>query len=631
VTSQAEWITISFGETGTGNGSAGYAVRQNLTPFPRTGTILVATRTFTVNQAAAVCNFQFNLSRSRFPSEGAGGTLTINTPCSWEVTTDADWIVFGGSRTGTGNGSLAFTVGANPAATERIGRISVSGQTLVITQSAAGCSFTLTPAVANIGAEGGTGSVEVTSPLGCAWTATANVPWITINPGAAGASPVSYTVAANRTPEARVGMITVADVQLVITQAGAMCNLILTPPNAAFAAAAGQGSFTVATTCEWRTTTQDSWIAVTSGGTGSGNGTVNYTVAANTSNQARNGNINVSGRGFAVSQQGAACSYTISPLGAAIDGAGGNGSIGVTATSTDCNWDATSNANWIRVQAVSRGGTSGTVSYAALPNPDSAPRTGTILVAGQTFTVTQAAAGPQITAAGIVNAASFQPGPLAPGEIVTLFGLHLGPANLATLELTSDGQSLTKTLSGTRVLFDDEAAPMVFSAAGQVSAIVPYATAGRESTRVQVEFEGRRSNAVPMAMAAAAPAIFTRSATGSGPGAILNEDFQVNSAANPAAAGSIIMIFATGEGETEPAGVDGRLTGSALARPKLPVKVFIGDAEAGVLYAGSAPGLVAGVIQINARIPLGTAAGEASVRFGVGELSSQDGVTVAVR
>ncbi|MBK5294331.1 MAG: hypothetical protein JJE04_21945, partial [Acidobacteriia bacterium] len=210
------------------------------------------------------------------------------------------------------------------------------------------------------------------------------------------------------------------------------------------------------------------------------------------------------------------------------------------------------------------------------------------------FSVLQTVAGPEISAAGIVNAASYRTGAISPGEIITLFGLRLGPDELATLQLTPDGDSITKELSGTRVLFDDMESPMVFSSAGQISAIVPYALAAKQSTRVQVEALGKRSGFISMPIAPAAPAIFTLNASGAGPGAILNQDFSVNSPADPAAPGSVIQIFATGEGPTDPAGLDGKLAIGILPKPKQEVKVFIGGIEAELLYAGAAPGLVAG-------------------------------------
>jgi uncharacterized protein (TIGR03437 family) len=165
--------------------------------------------------------------------------------------------------------------------------------------------------------------------------------------------------------------------------------------------------------------------------------------------------------------------------------------------------------------------------------------------------------------------------------------------------------------------------------ANQVSAIVPYGLDGRVSTQVQVEYQGVQSPAVTVSIGASAPGIFTLDQNGQG--AILNQDNTVNSSANGASAGSVISIYATGEGAVVPQGVDGAIIGSTLPMPRLPVTVTIGGQTADVLYAGGAPGLPAGALQVNARIPSGTASGKAQVLISIGDTSSQSGVTVAIQ
>ena len=105
----------------------------------------------------------------------------------------------------------------------------------------------------------------------------------------------------------------------------------------------------------------------------------------------------------------------------------------------------------------------------------------------------------------------------------------------------------------------------------------------------------------------------------------------MNSSANPAGKGSIVMLFATGAGQTNPPGVDGKITQDDLAQPKLFVEVSIGGQSADVRYAGNAPGLVAGALQVNARIPENVSAGATNVVLSVGGVPSQSGVTLAVR
>ena len=130
---------------------------------------------------------------------------------------------------------------------------------------------------------------------------------------------------------------------------------------------------------------------------------------------------------------------------------------------------------------------------------------------------------------------------------------------------------------------------------------------------------------------ASAPAIFTVDATGAGQGAVVNQDGTINSPANPAVRGSVVSIYATGEGQTLPAGVTGSVTQSITRTPALPVTVTIGGAPATVQYAGSAPGEIAGLMQVNAVVPAGAPAGAAvAVSVSVGGVASQAGVTLAV-
>ncbi|MBI3697004.1 MAG: IPT/TIG domain-containing protein, partial [Acidobacteria bacterium] len=219
---------------------------------------------------------------------------------------------------------------------------------------------------------------------------------------------------------------------------------------------------------------------------------------------------------------------------------------------------------------------------------------------------------PAITAAGVVNAASFLGGPVAAGEIVTLFGTGMGPATLVGLSLTRAG-FVDTFLSDAQVLFDGTPSPLIYVSANQTSAIVPYAVAGKSSTQLQIEYQGRRSTGVSLPVAAAAPALFSLNASGKGGGAILNQDSSVNAAANPADKGSIVVLFGTGEGQTTPGGTDGKLAAGTFPKPLLSVSVKIGGLDADILYAGAAPGLVAGVLQVNAKVPDGVASGAVPV------------------
>jgi beta-glucosidase len=234
-----------------------------------------------------------------------------------------------------------------------------------------------------------------------------------------------------------------------------------------------------------------------------------------------------------------------------------------------------------------------------------------------------------ISLGGIVNAASYEGGGVAPGEVVTIFGSGLGPSAL-TSEQVSSGNVAT-SLGGAKVLFGGVAAPLVYVEAGQVAAVVPYEVAGGTSTQVQVVYQGRTSNTLTVPVAGAEPGIFTLDYSGSGAGTVLNQDGTVNSASNPAPIGSVVTVYATGEGQTNPPGVDGMLDGSPAPKPVQAVTATIGGVNANVQYAGGVPGAVAGILQVDLQAPATlTSGGAAAVVLNIGGATSQAGVTMWV-
>jgi uncharacterized protein (TIGR03437 family) len=233
-----------------------------------------------------------------------------------------------------------------------------------------------------------------------------------------------------------------------------------------------------------------------------------------------------------------------------------------------------------------------------------------------------ATATPRIFPDCVVNAASYVGGGVAPGEIVNIFGSLLGPPELASLQI--NGNRLATTLAETRVLFGGIASPLLFVSANQTSAIVPFAIAGREKVDVQVEYKGVRSEPVSVPVLPSRPGIFSLNASGEGQAAILNEDGTVNSPSNPARRGSVITLYATGGGESAAGVEDGQIIGEIVPRTRLPVSVFfdlttnefqVPSKAAEVLYSGGAPGSVAGLLQINIRVPANAVAKGDSVPF----------------
>jgi uncharacterized protein (TIGR03437 family) len=231
----------------------------------------------------------------------------------------------------------------------------------------------------------------------------------------------------------------------------------------------------------------------------------------------------------------------------------------------------------------------------------------------------------------VVNAASLSASTVAPGELIAIFGAGIGPAFPLGIALDSQGNVPTAA-GGFTVSFDGVAAPLLYLSEGQINAAAPFSLAGKSTTVMQIALQGGELYSVTLPVSAAAPAIFTAGASGSGQGAILNHDLSVNSPANPAPRGTSVCIYATGAGLLNPAVADGTvIVGPSLPMVAASVSVTIGGQPATVSYQGAAPGFVAGAIQINAKVPPGIAAGPAiPVTLSVGGTAGLNTVTMAV-
>ncbi|MCC6419816.1 MAG: hypothetical protein IT429_16405 [Gemmataceae bacterium] len=231
----------------------------------------------------------------------------------------------------------------------------------------------------------------------------------------------------------------------------------------------------------------------------------------------------------------------------------------------------------------------------------------------------------------ISNAASGATGAVAPGGMVALAVSGVTLDSRANFQLDSQGR-VAKELAGVKVFFDGTQAPLLYVQSSQIGAVVPFDVDGKTSTQVRVEYQGVRSNTVAAQVARTAPGVFTQEGGATGRGLIYGDTWTLNSAASPAAKGSVATILWTGGGQTNPAGVDGRIETQSLPRVAQPVTVSIGGQNAEVVYAGGVYQGWAGLLMVQARVPAAAAAGDAvPVTVTVGGSSSQAGVTMAVR
>jgi len=215
-------------------------------------------------------------------------------------------------------------------------------------------------------------------------------------------------------------------------------------------------------------------------------------------------------------------------------------------------------------------------------------------------------------APGIVNAASLLPGPISPGEIITVFG----------------GAALSGTSA---VVFEGISEPILYTGPGLVNAVVPFGLDPTKPASLDIRAQGQSLGTASLAAATVSPALFTQSSNGAGPGAILNQDYTLNSPSNPASAGSVIMVYGTGFGALNPAATDGQ-PATGKANTQLPVAASVGGIVTDVLHAGAAPGLIAGVVQINIRIPHNLAPTPAAmVLLTVGSVGAPASVVVSTQ
>jgi len=470
VASNVSWLTITSGSSGTGSGTVNYSVAANNDTSLRIGAITIAGQTFTVTQDGIPQVPQYTLTVSK--SGTGSGTVTAtgincgsdcsetyNSGTSVTLTataaTGSTFAGWSGACTGTGTCTVTmntaksvtaafslktYTITATAGSGGSIspsGTISVnygSSQTFAITpntnysisdvmvdgaSAGAVSSYTFGNVTANHiisasfsyippssgGGGGAPSQYDLTITKSGNGTVTANTGTITWsgNTGTASYSSgtsVTLTAAANTNSTftgwsgacTGTGTCTVTmDATKSVTAIFAVCTYSISPASQSFDSGGGNDTVNVTSQsgCSWTVTSNVSWITITSSGSSSsGNGVVNYSVSSNSSTSSRTGTMTIAGQTFTVTQSGISCTYSISPTSTVFSRKGGTGNVSVT-TSDGCNWTATSNVKWIKIVSGNNGSGNGTVRYRVLPNTGKKIRTGTITIAGQTFTVTQ--------------------------------------------------------------------------------------------------------------------------------------------------------------------------------------------------------------------------------------------------
>ena len=363
-----------------------------------------------------------------FEAAGGAGTVTVQAAreCTWSAAAQAVWIAIAPPTEGQGDGTLRYTVQANPAGMPRSGAINLNGQIVEVSQRGAPCVFAVDRSSVEIDASDATFELQVRGPVGCTWSATTNAPWLTIASAAQGSGPGVLRVgAAPNAGGPRRGVVTAAGIAVDVLQLAAGqspapspgpapgpgppdpqppagCAYTLSPQQTLLPFTGGEGDFAVQTRtdCAWTALSDAPWLVITSPAAGTGDARIAYRADANAATTPRTGRITVGTAVFVVEQGAAtdpppppppACAYTVDPLEASVGAGEETGTVRVRA-SNDCAWTAVSSAAWLTIISGASGSGNGDVQYRAAANPETAVRTASLQVAGQTVVITQAGA-----------------------------------------------------------------------------------------------------------------------------------------------------------------------------------------------------------------------------------------------
>jgi hypothetical protein len=340
VSSAVNWISGLSPASGQGSGDVEFRVTPNDGSSARQGDIVVNESRVSVSQRAP-CRYDVGPPNQSVNSGADAGGVTVATQseCGWSATTDVGWIKLSSPLSGNGNGSVSFTVSSNGGA-ERTGSIIIAGQRSVVTQAAAqtpapppapapsptpapapapapaptpapipgpptpapSCKYSISPDDQKVEERAGTHTVKVSTTSACSWTASSNTSWITVTSGATGTGDgsVAFSYAAN-TGASRTGTLTIAGQTFTLMQAP--CMYSISPDTVKIDARGGAATINVSTgsTCTWTASSNQSWITITAGASGTGSGTVRITVARNDGNK-RNGTLTIAGRNAKVEQ-----------------------------------------------------------------------------------------------------------------------------------------------------------------------------------------------------------------------------------------------------------------------------------------------------------------------------------------
>jgi hypothetical protein len=340
------------------------------------------------------CTYAVTTASATIKASGDSSSFGINTAsyCGWSASASHSWITLTSSESGSGSGTVNYSVSSNPDPSPRTGSITVNGQTHTITQFGSDCAYTINPSEASVQSSGGSGAftVNASSPA-CPWTASTSDTWIEITSGSgSGTGDVIINVQPKTNYGSRTGTVTVQGLSLTVHQSGTDCTVNLASGGADFTSGGGTGSVAVTTNgCSYSTVSPPSWITLTSGASGSNSGTLEYSIAPNSTTQMRSHTLIIGGQPYSITQAGMECSFTVNVSTTLFGSSSGSGTISVIPNGSNCSWTSFSGSNFLRITSGWGGRGNGTVAFSLFANTSSISRDGTIIVAGQMVPITQ--------------------------------------------------------------------------------------------------------------------------------------------------------------------------------------------------------------------------------------------------
>lgn len=343
------------------------------------------------------CSLQVTADGAPFPAGGGSGTVhvTANRECQWTAKTDSTWLTMTQPAGGQGDGSVRFSVAANADPNSRSASLAVNDQRLDIAQAGTPCTVGVSSNHVLVDRTGGDVSIDVhSSATSCAWTAISSLSWIAIASGRDGHGDGTVTLHVDAlTGSARSGTVTIAGQSVQVDQStgivsgpGCTYGVVATTIRVDGSGGDQQIAVTSSAGCSWTAESRSSWISITSGASGSGSGAVKLHIASSDGPE-RSGVVVVANYAITVVQS-LACTYSIAPSNVSIGAQAVSNTVQIQ-TGAGCAWTASSAVPWITIADDASGNGPGPVRVAAAAN-DGPARSGTITIAGHSFTVTQA-------------------------------------------------------------------------------------------------------------------------------------------------------------------------------------------------------------------------------------------------